>query len=62
MFFIAPAKKQKSVGKKTKMNNRFKILPVNGHYEVYVDGNFYCSADTKPEAEQDILEFGLDLD
>ena len=62
MFLIAPAEKQKSIGEKTAMNNQFKILPVNGHYEVYVDGNFYCSADTKAEAEHEIqADFGLIL-
>lgn len=39
-----------------------RIIPVNGHYEVYVDGNFYCSADTKAEAEHEIqTDFGLIL-
>ena len=26
---------------------------VNGHYEVYKNGEFWCSADTRHEAEQD---------
>lgn len=26
---------------------------VNGHYEVYKNGEFQCSADTRHEAEQD---------
>lgn len=29
------------------------IKNVNGHYEVYKDGEFWCSADTRHEAEQD---------
>lgn len=27
-----------------------------GHYVVYVDGKFYCSADTYSEAEREIEE------
>lgn len=26
------------------------IIAVRGHYEVYVNGQFYCSADTREEA------------
>lgn len=29
------------------------IKNVNGHYEVYRNGKFQCSADTRHEAEQD---------
>lgn len=29
------------------------IKNVNGHYEVYKNGEFWCSADTKCEAERD---------
>lgn len=28
----------------------------HGHYVVYVDGKFYCSADTYSEAESEIKE------
>lgn len=28
----------------------------HGHYVVYVDGKFYCSADTCGEAEREIEE------
>lgn len=31
-----------------------KIVPVHGHYEVYINGEFYCSADTPREAEMEI--------
>ena len=34
----------------------FEIKPVKEHYEVYLDGKFYCSADTEPEAEKEIEE------
>lgn len=30
------------------------IRKVNGHYEVFIDGEFYCSCDTYVEAEIDI--------
>ena len=36
------------------MNDIYKIILVNGHYEVYRHGKFYCSADTKSEAEKEI--------
>lgn len=29
------------------------IKNVNRHYEVYKDGEFWCSADTRHEAERD---------
>ena len=29
------------------------IKGINKHYEVYKDGEFWCSADTRHEAEQD---------
>lgn len=29
------------------------IKSINKHYEVYKDGEFWCSADTRHEAEQD---------
>jgi len=33
---------------------KMEIIPINGHYEVYIDGEFYCSADTYEEAEREI--------
>lgn len=30
------------------------IVSVRGHYEVYIDGSFYCSADTPEEAATEI--------
>ena len=32
----------------------YKIIHINDHYEVYPNGKFYCSADTKSEAEKEI--------
>lgn len=31
-----------------------KIEQVYGHYEVYINGEFYCSADTMIEAIQEV--------
>lgn len=33
---------------------KYKIVNVCGHYEVYLDGKFYCSADTPEEAAKEI--------
>ena len=33
------------------------IKQVKGHWEVYVNGRFYCSADTYDEALKEITEF-----
>lgn len=32
----------------------YKIIHINDYYEVYLNGKFYCSADTKSEAEKEI--------
>ena len=39
------------------MYNPFKIISVKGHYEVYHYGKFFCSADTKSEAQREIDEY-----
>lgn len=36
------------------MNHDFNIVHVNDHYEVYINGKFYCSADTITEAVKEI--------
>ena len=33
------------------------IMPIRGHWEVYVDGNFYCSADDEREAEIEYINY-----
>lgn len=43
--------------KRTMKEPRFEVKSVRGHYEVYKDGKFYCSADTKAEAMRDIDEW-----
>lgn len=34
----------------------YEIVSVHGHYEVHINGKFYCSADTLEEAESEIYE------
>ena len=34
----------------------YKIINVKGHYEVYINDQFYWSADTYREAEEEIEE------
>ena len=35
----------------------YKIVQVRDHYEVYINGQFYCSADTWSEAETEIKTY-----
>lgn len=39
------------------MPDNFNITPNNGHYDIYINGVFYCSADTVPEAAKEIEEY-----
>ena len=32
----------------------YKIVPYNGHFNVYIDGAFFCSADTMAEAVREV--------
>ena len=34
-----------------------KIVPVKGHYDVYIDGELYCSADNLSEAKEEIQAY-----
>lgn len=36
------------------MPDEVKIIPNNGHYDVYINGEFYCSAETVIEAAKEI--------
>lgn len=36
------------------MPDEIKIIPTNGHYEVYINEEFYCSADTIIEAAKEL--------
>lgn len=33
------------------------IRPVREHFEVYIAGQFYCSADTKKEADDEVKNY-----
>lgn len=33
----------------------YRIFKKHGHYEVYIDGEFYCSADTMTEAIHEVV-------
>lgn len=37
--------------------DEIKIKQVRGHWEVYVNDRFYCSADTYDEALKEVREF-----
>ena len=38
------------------MPEQYEIIAVSGHYEVYIEGKFYCTADTINEAEKELKE------
>lgn len=42
----------------------YRIVGNNGHYEVYINGRFFCSADTETEAENEVRKqlFKLESD
>jgi hypothetical protein len=37
----------------------YSIIPVRGHFEVYINGRFYCSADNMREVETEIKNYKL---
>jgi hypothetical protein len=39
------------------MNNDPIIIPINGHYEAYLNGTFICSGDTKGEVESELENY-----
>ena len=39
------------------MDSDYKISWVHGHYEVYINNKFYCSADTIEEAVFEVEEY-----
>ena len=43
--------------KGTETEMKYKIVDVYGHYEVYINGNFYCSVDTYTEAIREIENY-----
>lgn len=38
------------------MPDNLNIIPNNGHYDIYIDGEFYCSASSMSEAIKEIEE------
>lgn len=36
--------------------HEIKIAPMNGHWEVHINGEFFCSADSYNEAVQELEE------
>lgn len=36
------------------MQDTYEIKQSHGHYEVYINGEFYCSADTATEAAKEV--------
>lgn len=39
------------------MDVDYKIVRVRGHYAVYINDEFYCSADTFEEAKYEVEEY-----
>lgn len=37
----------------------YRIIPVKGHFEVYINGVFYCSADNMREVETEIKNYRI---
>ena len=35
----------------------YNIIPYYGHYQVYINGKFFCSADTFSEAAKEVENF-----
>lgn len=35
----------------------YEITRSKGHYEIFIDDRFYCTADTYPEAEREIQSY-----
>lgn len=40
------------------MDDDYRIIHVREYYEAYINGEFYCSADTYNEAAKEIAEYG----
>lgn len=35
----------------------YEIISSKGHYDILINGKFYCSADTLPEAKREIEDY-----
>lgn len=40
---------------------RWDIIAIRGHYEVYANGRFYFSADTRAEAMEELRQWEEDI-
>ena len=40
--------------------NDYEIRPVYGHYEVYINGEFYCSCDTPTEVDEALATYEIE--
>ena len=36
---------------------KYRIIPKSSHYELYINGNFYCSVDTMAEAIKELKNY-----
>ena len=43
-------------------NLKYDIQPVAGHYAVYINNSFYCTADTYSEAREEVLNYARELE
>lgn len=39
----------------------YQIISNRGHYEIYINGKFYCSADTYVEAVREVEDFQKEM-
>jgi hypothetical protein len=41
-------------------NMTYSIMPNKGHYELYINGKLYCTADSMQEAESEIKAYAAE--
>lgn len=41
------------------MPEKYSVIPVRGHYEIYIDGRFYCTTDDLNEAAKEIEDYEM---
>ena len=39
----------------------YEIISVRGYFAIYINGNFYCNADTESEAEEEIKAYETEM-
>ena len=40
--------------------NHYEVKNVRGHYEVYINGEFYCSCDTLSEVDEALATYEIE--